>query len=106
MGKGKKKRVKYDASTRVLCPECGTNVQVGTAGPAGLEQHQGKGLCRDARQKREQQKKTRTLFDFGLKKGKDAAASNPPVAGSSSSKSQLTFPAPIVVQPPPGPSRQ
>jgi hypothetical protein len=83
----------------VLCPECGTNVQVGTAGPAGLEQHQGKGLCRDARQKREQQKKTRTLFDFGLKKGKDAAASNPPVAGSSSSKSQLTFPAPIVVQP-------
>ena len=37
--------MKYDASTRVLCLECSTNVHVGTSGPAGLEQHQGMGPC-------------------------------------------------------------
>ena len=31
----------------------------------------GKGPCQEAHQKRDQQKKTHTLFDFGLKKGKD-----------------------------------
>lgn len=92
--------MKYDGSTRVLCPECNTKVNVGTAGPAGLAQHIGKGPCQDACQKREQERNTCTLFDFGVKKNKsDAGARSPPDAGSSLSKGQLAFPAPIIVQP-------
>ena len=78
------------------CPECDPNVHVGTAGPAGLEQLRGMGPCRAARQKREQQKKTRTLFDFPLKQGKKDAATSNLVAGSSLPKTQLAFPAPII----------
>ena len=96
--------MKYDVSTRLLCPECDTDVHVGTAGPAGLKQHQGMGPCRAARQKRDQQKKTRTLFDFPLKQGKKDAATSNLVAESSLPKTQLAFPAPIIVHPLVGPA--
>jgi hypothetical protein len=33
---------KYDVSATVHCPLSENDVQVGTAGPQGLEQHQGK----------------------------------------------------------------
>ena len=88
--------MKYDVSTRLLCPECDPNVHVGTAGPAGLEQLRGIGPCRAAHQKWEQQKKTRILFDFPLKQGKKDAATSKLVAGSSLPKTQLAFPAPII----------
>ena len=89
--------MKYDVSTKLLCPECDPNIHVGTAtGPAGLEQLRGMGPCRAACQKREQQKKTHTLFDFPLKQGKKDAATSNLVAGSSLPKTQLAFPAPII----------
>jgi len=96
---GIKNNVKYDASTRVLCPDCGTNVHVGTAGPDGLQQHQGMGPCRDARQKKEEKKKTRKLFDFGWKKRDEIPTNTPSAAESSSSKSRLPEPVPVVVLP-------
>ena len=36
------KVLKYDISTSVHCPLCDNDIQVGTAGPQGLDQHQGK----------------------------------------------------------------
>ena len=41
-----KEKVKYDNSTTVVCPSCGEDVHIGSAGPAGLAQHEGKGPCR------------------------------------------------------------
>ncbi|KAF8230954.1 hypothetical protein L208DRAFT_1279432, partial [Tricholoma matsutake] len=57
-----------------VCPSCGGDVHVRTAGPAGLAQHKGKRPCHKAQAKRNQQKKTRTLFDIGLKKARDVLA--------------------------------
>ena len=54
--------------------------------------------------KREQQKKTHTLFDFLLKQGKKDAATSNLVAGSSLLKTQLAFPVPIIVHPLVGPA--
>ena len=96
--------VKYKVSMRLMCPKCDTNVHVRTAGPAGLKQHQGMGPCQFAHQKREQQKKTCTLFDFPLKQGKKDAATSNLVMGSSSLKRQLAFPAPIIIHPLVGPA--
>ena len=73
------------------CPECSEDVHVGTAGPAGLAQHQGKGPCREAREKKDAQKKTRKLFDFGWKKRKDNdEATNMPSFGESSGSTSRT----------------
>ena len=83
------------------CPECSEDVHVGTAGPAGLAQHQGKGPCREAREKKDAQKKTRKLFDFGWKKRKDndEATNMPSFGESSGSTSRLPIPAPVMVVP-------
>ena len=62
--------MKYDASTTVRCPECDEDVSVGTAGPAGIIQHQGKKPCKKARQAKEEKGKIRTLFQLGVKKVK------------------------------------
>ena len=53
------------------CPECGEDINVGTAGPAGLSQHTDKSKCKkNVERKKKQQKegKMRTLFDIGVKK--------------------------------------
>ncbi|KAJ7729556.1 hypothetical protein B0H16DRAFT_1469938 [Mycena metata] len=42
-GKGKNKKThapKYDIDTHIDCPTCGLSVNVGTAGPANLKNHQ------------------------------------------------------------------
>ena len=49
------------------CPLCGEDVQVGTAGPQGLKQHQGKKKCLaniEKKKKEEQKGKNLTLFSF------------------------------------------
>ena len=66
----------YDYSTIVVCPSCGEEVHVGSAGPAGLAQHEGKGPCRKSQAKKEQKRQTRTLFDVGLKRAKDIPATS------------------------------
>ena len=47
----------------IVCPSCGEDVHVGSAGPAGIAQHEGKGPRRKAQAKKNQQKKTSTLFN-------------------------------------------
>ncbi|KAF8240321.1 hypothetical protein L208DRAFT_1233751, partial [Tricholoma matsutake] len=69
-----KEKLKFDDSTTVVCPSCGGDVCVGTAGPVGLAQHEGKGPCHKAQAKKNQEKKTRTLFAIGLKKARDVLA--------------------------------
>jgi len=52
-----KDKIKYDVTTTVCCPECGEDVNVGTAGPAGLSQHTGKSKCKkNVERKKKQQK--------------------------------------------------
>jgi len=83
--------VKYDTSTTVKCPECDEEVQVGTAGPAGIVQHQGKKACIKASEAKKQKGKVRTLFQVGVKKVQvllPAAASK----GSDNSSSQAQQP--------------
>ena len=49
------------------CLLCGEDVQVGTAGPQGLKQHQGKKKCLaniEKKKKEEQKGKNLTLFSF------------------------------------------
>ncbi|KAI9431976.1 hypothetical protein H4582DRAFT_1821850 [Lactarius indigo] len=59
------KGVKYDITTTERCPLCKEDIQVGTAGPQGLAQHQGKKKClatvKKKRQDTEMAKKP-TLF--------------------------------------------
>ena len=94
--------MKYNVSTRFLCPECDTNVHVKTAGPAGLKQHWG--VLVELHTKRGNSRKKHTLFDFLLKQGKKDAATNNLVMGSSLPKTQLAFPAPIIIHPLVGPA--
>ncbi|KAF8148025.1 hypothetical protein B0H34DRAFT_272383 [Crassisporium funariophilum] len=94
--KGKEK-VKYDDSTTIVCPSCGEDVRVGSAGPAGLAQHEGKGPCRKNQAKRKQQKKTRTLFDVGLKKTNNVLGRLIGAPAAASSPSRNKDPAPITV---------
>ena len=77
-----------------MCPSCGEDVHVGSAGPAGLAQHEGKGPCRKSQAKKEQKRQARTLFDVGLKRAKDIPASMPAAAGSST---RSKAPPPVVV---------
>ena len=79
-----------------MCPSCGEDVHVGTAGPSGLAQHEGKGPCRKSQAKKEQKRQARTLFDLGLKRVKDIPTSSPAAAGSSAKKN-LKSPSPVVV---------
>jgi hypothetical protein len=61
---------KYDVSTTVRCPLCEDDVQVGTAGPQGLEQHQGKKKCLASMAKKkqnEQRAKNHTLCAISKK---------------------------------------
>ncbi|KAF8237454.1 hypothetical protein L208DRAFT_1515345, partial [Tricholoma matsutake] len=63
----KNKGPKYDVSTMACCPLCGEEVQVSTAGPQGLKQHQGKKKCLqniEKKKKDEQNGKNLTLFSF------------------------------------------
>lgn len=78
-----------------MCPSCGEDVHVGTAGPSGLAQHEGKGPCRKSQAKKEQKRQARTLFDLGLKRVKDIPTSSPAAAGSSARKN-LKSPSPVV----------
>ena len=50
------------------CPECDENIQVGTAGPAGIIQHQGKKPCIKARKAKKEKGWLQTLFQVGVKK--------------------------------------
>ena len=77
-----------------MCPSCGKDVHVGSAGPAGLAQHEGKGPCRKSQAKNEQKRQARTLFDVGLKRAKDIPASMPAAAGLST---RNKAPPPVVV---------
>jgi len=68
-----KKGPKYDVSTTVRCPLCEDDIQVGTAGPRGLEQHQGKKKCLATIEKKKQDErsaKNLTLFSFLQRKDK------------------------------------
>jgi hypothetical protein len=68
-----KKGPKYDVSTTVCCPLCEDDIQVGTAGPQGPEQHQGKKKCLATISKKKQDErsvKNLTLFSFLQRKDK------------------------------------
>jgi hypothetical protein len=59
--------VKYDITTIERCPLCEGDVQVGTAGPQGLEQHRGKKKCLATVKKKQQDAvmaKKPTLFSY------------------------------------------
>ena len=64
MTKSKNKGPKYDVSTTATCPLCNEAVLIGTAGPKGLEQHNGKKRCLANIEKRRKEAKTLTLFSF------------------------------------------
>ena len=66
-----KEKLNFDDSIAVVGPSCGGDVHVGTTRPAGLEQYEGKGPCHKAEAKKNQQKRTRTLFNISLKKARD-----------------------------------
>ena len=97
-----KDKVKYDVDTTARCTECGEDINVGTAGPAGLSQHTGKSRCRkniENKKKQEKQSKIRTLFDVGVKKGKDIPQGPVMPEVSSSTRKALVSPLPIIVYP-------
>ena len=65
------KKIKYDVATTAHCPECNEEVNVGTAGPAGLVQHTGKSKCEKTKEMKKKQEKEgknriRTLFEVGI----------------------------------------
>ena len=64
---------KYDVSTTARCPLCDDDIQVGTAGPQGLDQHQGKKKCLATIGKKKEEErngKNLTLFSFLQRKDK------------------------------------
>jgi hypothetical protein len=61
--------VKYDVNFTVQCPECQEDINVGYAGPKGLQQHRGSKRCQEAiarKEKLKNNKKIRTPFDVGV----------------------------------------
>jgi len=83
--------VKYNTSTTVKCPECDEDIQVGTVGPAGIIQHQGKKACIKACKAKKEKGRVQTLFQVGVKK---VQASLPAATskGSDNSSSQAQQP--------------
>jgi hypothetical protein len=84
-------KVKYNASTTVKCPKCDEELQVRTAGPAGIVQHQGKKACIKAPKAKTEKGRVRTLFQVRVRKVQAlllAVASK----GSDSSSSQAQQP--------------
>ena len=76
------------------CPECGEDVIVGTAGPAGLCQHTGKSKCKknvERKKKQEKEGKMRTLFNIGVKKV-NVVPQEPAMPEASSSLRALPLP--------------
>jgi hypothetical protein len=62
-----KKGIKYDITTTEQCPLCEEDIRVGTAGPRGLAQHQGKKKCLATVKKKQEDAKTAkmpTLFSY------------------------------------------
>ena len=55
-----KDKIKYDVTMTARCPEWGEDINVGTAGPAGLSQHTGKCKCKkNVERKKKHQKEAR-----------------------------------------------
>ncbi|KAF8871917.1 hypothetical protein BD779DRAFT_1477859 [Infundibulicybe gibba] len=78
-------------------------IRVGTAGPGGLVQHQGKKKCRASVEKRKMAEKqsgqVRTLFEFGVKKGTTSTALElTPPRRSGISAPPLVIPSPRTAQ--------
>ena len=63
---------KYDVSTTACCPLCDDDIQVGMAGPQGLDHHQGNKCLATITKKKEEEWnwKNLTLFSFLQRKGK------------------------------------
>ena len=102
-----KGKVKYNVDTAARCTECGKDINGGTVGPAGLSQHMGKSKCWkniENKKKQEKQGKIRTLFDIGVKKGKDIPQGPVILEVSSSTRKALASPLPIFVYPSKAPS--
>jgi hypothetical protein len=97
-----KDKIKYDTNTTARCLECGEDINIGTAGPAGLSQNTGKSKCKKNiknKKKQEKQGKIRTLFDVGVKKGKDVSQEVVMTEASSSTRKALASPLPVTVYP-------
>jgi len=94
--------------TMAHCSECGEDINVGTAGLAGLSQHMGKSKCRkniENKKKKEKQGTIRTLFNVGVvKKGKDIPQDPLMPEASSSTRKALASPLPIIIYPSKGSS--
>jgi len=52
-----KDKIKYNVTMTARCPECGEDINVGTAVPAGLSQHTGKSKCKKSVERRKKQQK-------------------------------------------------
>ena len=58
-----KDKIKYNVMTTTRCPECGEDINEGTAWPAGLSQHTGKSKCkRMQKERRNSRKKAQWCF--------------------------------------------
>jgi len=94
--------------TTACCSECGEDINVGTAGLAGLSQHMGKSKCQkniENKKKKEKQGMIQTLFNVGVvKKGKDIPQDPLMPEASSSTRKALASPLPIIVYPSKGSS--
>jgi len=99
-----KKKTKYDITTTARCPECNEEVNVGTAGPAGLREHTGKSKCKQTKEMKkkltkEGKTRIRTLFEVGVKKAKDVPQLPVQPTASASTRERLAVPLPIIVHP-------
>jgi len=93
----------------VQCLECSEDINVGTAGPAGLSQNTGKGKCQKTKESKEKAvkgSKMRTLFDVGVKKGKGIPQEPALPKASLSTRKPLAVPLPIMVHPSQGHSNK
>ena len=97
----KNKGPKYDISTTVRCPLCDEEVQVGTAGPQGLNQHQGKKKCRaNMEKKRQEEKKVKTLTLFSFMQHQDKREPTEAEVIRESERQEAASSSRIVVGPP------
>ena len=97
----KNKGPKYDVSTMVCCPLCGEDVHVGTAGPQGLNQHQGKKKClANIEKKRQDEKKGKNLTLFSLMRRQDRREPTEAEIVREAERKEATSSSRIVVGPP------